>query len=645
MMIRFLLGIFLCWFLPSLGSEQPGRKWTTIQRLELEHLQAVQDARQRFARQRRELPKVGIYEDFRAVLHVHAEDSAHTGGTRAEVLEAARKSGVQVVMLSDHKGPKPGSWHGMRKGVLFFAGSEEEGWLRFPSLESPDRPSSDEELRFLSHLEERLDAPLSGFQGLEIYNRHTDEKDEEEFHQYLRKSLENPEESKKFAQKIRRFPDQVFAAGADYWPQILARFDQETQRRRVTGVSANDAHQNQRYGEVLLDPYEVSFRNVSTHILARELSDSEIRRSLREGRVYVAHDWLCDPTGFTFLASNRLGVFEIGDSVPLVGTTRLLGQTPLPARLKLVHKGRVIQETTGSRLTFVVQEPGPYRLEAWLSVDGEERPWIYSNPIYVEPASDEPIRAPSGELHPNVALYRDIAYTEGRPEDASKHQLDVYAPQKPKQAPVFFFIHGGSWRSGDRAQYRALGNRFAREGTITVVTSYRLAPQNPYPAQIEDVAAAFAWVVRHIGDHGGDPSRIYLGGHSAGGHLAALLTLDERYLKTRGLSPRNVRGTILLSGVYEIRGQESVFGSDEQVWKQASPLSYVRGPAPPFLITYCQWDYLTLPQQARRLQEALRKAGVAAELVFIPQQNHISEIVNVFQDDDPTARAILRFIR
>src|SRR5206468_1844732 len=160
-------------------------------------------------------------------------------------------------------------------------------------------------------------------------------------------------------------------------------------------------------------------------------------------------------------------------------------------------------------------------------------------------------------------------------------------------APVLFFIHGGAWKSGDRSYYPPLGNRYAREGYATVVPSYRLAPKNPHPAQIEDVAAAFAWTVNHIAQYSGDTNRIYVGGHSAGGHLAALLTLDERALVAYQLSPKCIRGVLALSGVYDLasgESQESVFGKDPKVRRAASPLFQVKAPAPPFLVAYCQWD-------------------------------------------------------
>jgi acetyl esterase/lipase len=289
-------------------------------------------------------------------------------------------------------------------------------------------------------------------------------------------------------------------------------------------------------------------------------------------------------------------------------------------------------------------------LEAWLEVDGEDRPWIYSNPVYLQTPTlaDLSMNLPSYEATPTVDVKRDIAYIEGKPEDAAKHKLDLYVPQDKKSAPVFLFLHGGAWRSGDRSLYFPLGNRFAKTGLLTVIPSYRLAPKNPHPAQIEDAAAAFAWTVQHIAAYGGDTNRIYVGGHSAGGHLSALLALDEKYLKAHNLSPKSIRGVIAMSGVYNLAigdVQSSVFGKDRQARVDASPIFHVHNSAPPFLITYCEWDYPTLPAQAKLFHAALRKAGVKSELAFTPKQSHISEMIAVTRDDDVTAKAVLGFIR
>ena len=158
-------------------------------------------------------------------------------------------------------------------------------------------------------------------------------------------------------------------------------------------------------------------------------------------------------------------------------------------------------------------------------------------------------------------------------------------------------------------------------------------PGSPHPAQVDDATAALDWAVRNIAQYGGDPKRIYLAGHSAGGHLAAYVGLNEKFWP-------NLKGVLPLSGVYDVSAI-SGFKDDPE---NASPIKHVRAGTPPFLITYCENDYPTLPQQARMFDAALRKAGDSSELVYVPGKNHISEIVDVWRDDDPTATAILRFI-
>jgi hypothetical protein len=374
--MRFCISLFLLCVSLDADSPSPGRKFTTLERLETAHLAAVHEARLKLAAMRKPVPQSGRFTDIRAVIHVHAEDAPHTKGTRAEVLTAAKATGVSIVMWTDHRGPNPGTWSGMREGVLFIPGSEDDHLLRFP------KPGA--ELRFLSHLEETPHASGAGFQGMEIYNRHTDAKDEPAFDDYFSAAMKNPEEWAKLAAKEAKYPDEVFGAGTDYWPSIMAMWDRELRTHLFTGIAANDSHKNQTYNGVTFDPYEVSFRNVSTHILARELSDPAVREALRGGRAYVSHDWLCDPAGFSFTARNGADVFEMGDRVPLLPEVRLTARLPAAALIKVIHNGAVGFQSTGDSIDYAPKESGAYRLEAWLEVDGEERPWIYANPIFVE---------------------------------------------------------------------------------------------------------------------------------------------------------------------------------------------------------------------------------------------------------------------
>jgi acetyl esterase/lipase len=612
---------------------------SSVERLETGHLAAVHAQRVVWMKQRAHAnPPLGVYQDFRAILHIHAEDADHTKGTRAEVLAAAKAADVRVVMFTDHRGPKADTWSGLRDGVLFIPGSEDDHLLRYPASKAGP------ELRFLSHIEERPDMQSTGFQGMEIYNRHTDATVHKDLIEYLQAAMKDPREWKSLVAREKEYPDEVFSAGTDPLPQFLSRWDKEMSARPFTGIAANDAHQNQIFNGTTFDPYAVAFRQVSTHILARELTENDIRASLAAGRAYISYDWLCDPTGFSFIAENNLGLFEMGDQIPLsglgVGGTSLHAALPIPAKIKLIRDGVVVAEANDSKIAYSPKEPGAYRLEAWLTVDGEERPWIFSNAIYVTKTTS--LSLPPMTLAPNVEVHKDIVYTDGDPADAAKHKLDLYLPKDKKNFPVILFVHGGSWRSGDRSMYPALGNRFAKLGIGVAVPSYRLMPKNPHPAQIEDTAAAFAWVYKNIAQYGGDANRLYLAGHSAGGHLVALLALDPVYLAKYEIPTTAIKGVAAISGVYDVGKIQGFANAGDN---SPSPIAHVHPKAPPFLVSYCQWDYLALPFQAREFALALKKSFDPVELLYVPGQGHISEIIHIVQDDDVIAQAILKLIQ
>jgi acetyl esterase/lipase len=397
----------------------------------------------------------------------------------------------------------------------------------------------------------------------------------------------------------------------------------------------------------LTDAYTAAFRHATTHILATQVTAAAIRASLAAGHAYVAHDWLCDPTGTAFIAQSYFGVFDIGDTVaynPLTGSVTLSARVPVPAIIRLLRDNVVVAEAHDWKLDYIVRETGAYRLEVSLSIDGEERPWIFTNSITVGPPTN--ITLPAVQISSNVDFQAGIPYTDGEPVDSDKHKLDLYLPRDQKNYPVLMFLHGGSWRTGDRSLYTALGDRLARAGIGVAIPSYRLMPQNPHPAQIEDVAAAFAWVVRNISQHGGDATRIYLSGHSAGAHLAALLALDEKYLKKFDLPRTAIRGVIAMSGIYDVEKLDTfLVAADTGDKRDASPVAHAHSGAPPFLISYCQWDYFGLPKQARDFTLTLKKNFVAAELLYVPGENHISELVSLGQDHGLLVDTILSAVR
>ncbi len=378
---------------------------------------------------------------------------------------------------------------------------------------------------------------------------------------------------------------------------------------------------------------QVALRHQSQHILATEFTPAAIEESIQEGRIYTAFDWLCDPAGFTFVAENSFGAYDIGDTVPIMKGTRLVISLPVQGTIRIYRDNNIATAQTAAKLEYPVVEQGSYRVEVTLAIEGKEWPWISTKPITVGPPR---FTMPMGDLSPNVDVHKGIAYID---DGNDKHRLDLYLPRDKKNFPVMLFLHGGAWRSGDRSLYGLFGNRFAKAGVGVVVPSYRLMPKDPHPAQIEDAAAAFDWVYKNIAQFGGDVGRIYVAGHSAGGHLAALLALDPEWLKKYDISPGAIRGVALLSGVYDVSGM------DEFKNANASPIHFVHARVPPFLISYCQWDYRGLPKQARDFAAALRKEFAEVRLLYVPKESHISEMIATLKDDDPTARALIDFVK
>lgn len=435
---------------PSANKPGIGRRYSTIERMNPERLRAVNADKLRIQKQRKAVSLKTGFGDYKAILHAHAEDSAHTGGTRPELLAAAKRVGVKIVMLTDHVRPPKDfiadSWRGLREGVLFIPGAESEGFLVYPQRSiiaahiNKSFKSRDEYVRlvkepagqdrgdiFLSHVEEKADWDTSQLDGLEIYNIHSDLLDEAEFVRWLQGAFTNPDRLKQLENGLAEFPAEVFGALQDYLPTIIAKWDRDLPSHRLTGVAANDCHHNQVFtvkaiaedaievtafpdpprkittkqapriaemlkgrkpGDVIarldFDPYERSMTFVATHVLLNELNEASVRQALRQGHAFVAHDWLCDATGFAFIAERggkRIGV--MGDEVKLEKGLKLRLAAPAAGTIKLFRNGQIVQEANADKLDFAVAEVGVYRAEVWLTLDGEQRPWIYSNPIYL----------------------------------------------------------------------------------------------------------------------------------------------------------------------------------------------------------------------------------------------------------------------
>jgi acetyl esterase/lipase len=252
-----------------------------------------------------------------------------------------------------------------------------------------------------------------------------------------------------------------------------------------------------------------------------------------------------------------------------------------------------------------------------------------------------------------VRVVNNIPYLTGvqYPNDLDK--LDLYLPQGRNGMPVIVWIHGGALTQDDKSLEVATGRRFAQAGIATATVNYRLSPAVSHPAHVQDAAASFAWVKRHIAEYGGDPDRIFLVGHSAGAYLAALLVTDERFLNAQGLSARDVRGVVPISAFFWVEREgvapdrpKSVWGTDPQVWMDASPSHHLRPNLPPALIIYADGDEPWRRQQNVDMAQAMEAAGSPpVDVVRIADRSHMSIWQKLGEEGDPTAERVIAFVK
>ncbi len=208
-------------------------------------------------------------------------------------------------------------------------------------------------------------------------------------------------------------------------------------------------------------------------------------------------------------------------------------------------------------------------------------------------------------------------------------KLDLYLPHdtSARDMPTLLFMHGGYWTHGHKEWLGFMAPAFTSLPALFISVGYRLAPAARYPAALEDCLAALHWTYHHIATYGGDPQRLFVGGHSAGGHLAALMTLQPRLLTARGLPADVIKACISVSGVYDLKGdipqdRLQAFLGPTTSHKQASPLCYVQGAHTPFLLVVGEHDYPVLYEQAYAMAAALRQAGCPFAFLEIPGVDH-----------------------
>jgi acetyl esterase/lipase len=210
-----------------------------------------------------------------------------------------------------------------------------------------------------------------------------------------------------------------------------------------------------------------------------------------------------------------------------------------------------------------------------------------------------------------------------------RQRLDVYAPRKALNRPVVIFWYGGSWTAGSKSQYRFVGATLAEHGFVAVLPDYRLYPQVSFPQFDEDGARAVAWIEQHAQQFGGDPRRIVLMGHSAGGHTAAFLALNHAFLRQFGADPGSICGLVGLSGAYVLVPNTATLHATfpppytEKDWQ---PVYFADEHAPPTLLLHGLDDTEVYPQEATELHDALVREHVHVELHIYPHRGHADTV-------------------
>jgi len=232
-------------------------------------------------------------------------------------------------------------------------------------------------------------------------------------------------------------------------------------------------------------------------------------------------------------------------------------------------------------------------------------------------------------------------------------RLDVYVPEGAavEPRPVVVFWHGGRWREGDKADYRFVGAALAESGYVTVVANYRHYPQVKMPGFMQDAARAALFAAAHAHEYGGARERLYLMGHSAGAHLAALLTLDPRYLAAGGQAAPHIAGVIGLSGPYDFLpllepDDQDMFGPPP-LYPESQPINFVRADAPPMLLVQGLNDETVKPKNSRNLAAALQALGVPVTLKLYPNVSHadtVAALTALLRGRAPTLADIRAFV-
>lgn len=247
---------------------------------------------------------------------------------------------------------------------------------------------------------------------------------------------------------------------------------------------------------------------------------------------------------------------------------------------------------------------------------------------------------------------KDLLYkTDGQLTEYEQRRclLDVYAPAGAKDLPCLLWFHGGGITGGDKSGQVKVCRVLAGEGFVVAAANYRLSPEAKFPAYLDDAAAASAWLKQHAAEFGGDSARVFVGGHSAGAYLTAMVALDPQYLQKHGLTPKDFAGFIpdssQMTTHFAVKAERGI-GKLKMIVDEAAPLHHVTRESPPMLAFYAEHDMAFRREENQLFLAAYINAGNRRlKMLEIPGHDHGSICGRIAEEGDPVRVAMVEFMR
>ena len=238
----------------------------------------------------------------------------------------------------------------------------------------------------------------------------------------------------------------------------------------------------------------------------------------------------------------------------------------------------------------------------------------------------------------STTAYKDIVYTKNQAGEAVK--MDIFTPKKTsdQKNPVLIFVYGGNWNSGNKNNYRLLAKNFARQNMTVVVPDYTVSPKADVDEMTKEIAAAIQFTKKNAAKYNGDPRRIFISGHSAGGQLATSAVMNPKY----GIPENTISGIILIDAAgidmknylekyppTSADNYDVTWSKDPEKWKQASSIYFIDEKTPPFLIYVGEKTYPSIKLANENFVKALQPFQPDVKPIML-NKKHIPMMLQYF---------------